>query len=127
MKITTGIDIIEVNRIEEMINEHGKIFLEKIFTDAEINYCNNSQAHKYERYAARFTAKEAVYKALDIKDNTNIIWTNIEVLNQDTGRPFVKLNGELEKYIANIENIDISLSHIKETAIASVVVKWKEH
>lgn len=126
MKITTGIDIIEVNRIEEIIEEHGDVFLNKIFTENEINYCNISNMHKYEKYAVRFAAKEAVFKALDVEDTNNINWTNIEILNKQSKRPFVKLNGELTKYIDKIENIDISLSHIKETAIASVVVSWKE-
>lgn len=127
MKITTGIDIIEVSRIEESIKEHADIFLNRIFTKNEINYCSNSNMHKFEKYAVRFAAKEAVFKALDIEDTTNINWTNIEILNKKSKRPYVKLNGELIKYIDKIENIDISLSHIKETAIASVVVNWKEN
>ena len=126
MFTTTGIDIIEVNRIEEIITEYGEIFLNKIFTKDEIKYCNISNMHKYEKYAVRFAAKEAVFKALDIEDTTNISWKDIEILNKQNKRPFVKLNGELTKYIEKIENIDISLSHIKETAIASVVVNWKE-
>ncbi|MBE5821026.1 MAG: holo-[acyl-carrier-protein] synthase [Clostridiales bacterium] len=127
MKITTGIDIIEVNRIEEMIREHGDVFLKKIFTQNEINYCNKSNMHKYEKYAVRFAAKEAVFKALDIEDVTNISWRDIETLNKQNKRPIIRLDGQLAKYLEKIENIDISLSHIKETAIASVVVNWKEN
>ena len=127
MNITTGIDIIEVKRIEEMLNEHGNSFKNRVFTESEINYCDSSEYHKNERFAVRFCAKEAIYKALNVKDNSNINWTDIEIIKEDTGRPFVKLNGELEKYMINIYNIDISLSHIKDTAIASVVISWKEN
>lgn len=127
MKSTIGIDIIEVDRIEQMIIEYNNSFLNRIFTINEIAYCEKSYAHKYEKYAARFAAKEAVFKSLNVKDVTNVKWTDIEIFNEDTGRPLVKLSGELAKYIEKIDNVDISLSHIKDTAIANVVVNWKEN
>lgn len=125
MRVTTGIDIIEVDRIKDIIEETKEVFLNKIYTQNEIDYSEKSNVHKYEKYAARFAAKEAVYKALDILDNTDINWKDIEVINKDTGRPYIKLNGALEKYNEIIDSIDISLSHIAETAISSVVVKWR--
>ena len=64
MKVTTGIDIIEVERIKEAILEVGDSFLNRIYTEKEIEYCNKSIAMKYQHFAARFAAKEAVFKAI---------------------------------------------------------------
>ena len=120
MKILCGIDIIEVDRIQESIESLGETFLNKIYTKNEIAYCESKKAQKYQSYAARFAAKEAVFKALskELNSRYDITWKNIEILNEETGRPKVNLI-EVDK---KISFIDISLSHIKETAIASVII-----
>jgi len=120
MKILCGIDIIEVNRIQESIETLGETFLNKVFTEKEIEYCESKKMQKYQSYAARFAAKEAVFKALskDLNGRNEITWKNIEVLNEESGRPIVNLIDIKQEIIS----IDISLSHVKETAIASVVV-----
>lgn len=120
MKILCGIDIIEVDRIQESIESLGETFLNKVYTKNEIEYCETKGTQKYQSYAARFAAKEAVFKALSKETNgiCDITWKNIEVLNEETGRPKVNLIEVDNK----ISSIDISLSHIKETAIASVVI-----
>ena len=120
MKILCGIDIIEVDRIQESIESLGETFLNKVYTKNEIDYCESKKAQKYQSYAARFAAKEAVFKALskEINGRYDITWKNIEILNEETGRPKVNLI-EVDKRIISI---DISLSHIKEAAIASVVI-----
>lgn len=125
MRVTTGVDIVEVNRIKLLINEHKDLFLQKLFTKSEIEYCKDAKAHMYESFAVRFAAKEAVYKALNVEINNNIDWKHIEILNEETGRPIVNLKDKLAEYNKDIENIDISLSHEKEMAIASVAILWK--
>lgn len=125
MEITTGIDIIEVSRVKEAIEEQNNKFLSKIYTEKEIEYCSNTGKMEYQHFAARFAAKEAVFKAISefIKDNENEYWRKIEVLNDNNGRPKINLGIKLSK---DIDSIDISISHIKELAIANVVVVFKD-
>ena len=125
MKVTTGIDIIEVSRVKEAIEEQNNKFLSKIYTEKEIEYCSNTGKMEYQHFAARFAAKEAVFKAISefIKDNENEYWRKIEVLNDNNGRPKINLGIKLSK---DIDSIDISISHIKELAIANVVVVFKD-
>lgn len=127
MRVTTGVDIVKVSRIEEIINEHGQVFLDKLFTENEIKYCKEAKAHMYESFAVRFAAKEAVFKALNVQINDNYVdWKFIEIINGQTGRPNVLLYGNLDKYNEKIESIDVSLSHESEVAVASVAILWKE-
>jgi len=121
MKIQTGIDIIEVSRIQEAIEKQGEKFLSKVYTGAEINYCNNTGIMKYQHYAARFAAKEAVFKALSsmLDNKYDIGWKDIQILNDSNGRPYVDV---LNKKVIEIESIDISISHCKTHAVASVVI-----
>lgn len=120
MKITCGTDIIEVNRIEQSIENLGDKFLNKIYTKKEIEYCNQKNKMKYQHFAARFAAKEAIFKAMSeyLQDKYEITWTDVEVLNDEKGKPIVHFlkNGY------NIEQIDISLSHLKEYAIATCII-----
>ena len=121
MKVTCGTDIIEIYRIKESIDNIGKKFLDKVFTTNEIEYCESKKNQKYQHYAARFAAKEAVFKAISnqLENKYDISWKDIEVINDENGRPSVTISGiNIEK----IENIDISLSHCKEYAIANVTV-----
>lgn len=124
IKIKCGTDIIEIQRIKESIEEMGKKFLERVFTKKEIEYCESKKAQKYQHYAARFAAKEATFKAISwkLKDKYEISWKNIEVENDKQGRPNINLIGvDLE----NIEDIDISISHCKNYAVAYVTVLSK--
>ena len=122
MTIKTGTDIIEVNRIKECIENTGDKFLERVFTKNEIEYCESKKATKYEHYAARFAGKEAIFKAISpwLEDKFSISWTDAEILNDSQGRPFVTIKTDKIKNV----NIDISFSHIKDYAIASVVVVY---
>lgn len=81
MQVQTGIDIIEVARIQEAIENQGEKFLAHIYTKNEINYCNKTGKMKYQHYAVRFAAKEAIYKAISSKLANGIgdIWTKIEI------------------------------------------------
>ncbi len=125
MNLRTGIDVIEVKRIEESINKYGKKFLNRVFTEQEIQYCESKKTQKFQSYAGRFAAKEAVFKALSecIDNKFDIQWKDIEVLNGKNGRPYVVLQGKFSEIKSNIIDIDISISHIADTAIASIVVQ----
>ena len=120
MQVKTGTDIIEVERIKDSIEKLGDKFLNRVFTENEIKYCEDKKITKYEHYAARFAAKEAIFKAISpLLDNKfSIDWTDIEILNDNQGRPYAVMSKENLKNI----NIDISLSHIKEYALATAVV-----
>ena len=121
MKSTCGTDIIEIERIKNSIDKFGDRFLNTVFTPKEIEYCESKKTQKYQHYAARFAAKEAVFKALSNNINAPDEWKSIEILSEESGRPKVNLKIEVQ----DLENIDISLSHCKEYAIANVVVDWK--
>ena len=125
MKITCGTDIIEIERIKEAIESLGEKFLKRVYTQTEIDYCNSKNKAKYQHFAARFAAKEAVFKALSnkIPDKYQIEWTNIEIKNQEQGKPYVCLRAI---QIPTIENIDIRLSHCKTYAVANAIVTYKE-
>ncbi len=124
MKVKCGVDIIEISRVKESIENLGENFLNRVYTKKEIEYCEGRGKSKYEHYAARFAVKEAVFKALSqmVNDKYSITWKDIETINDDQGRPKVEI-----LFIKNnkIENIDVSISHCKEYAIANVVVLLK--
>lgn len=120
MDCTCGIDIIEIDRIKNSIENYGESFLNKIYTAKEQDYCNKYGENKYEHYAARFAAKEAVYKAMsNIKE---LSWKDIEITNQENGRPVVTLYQDID----NLDNIDISLSHCRDYATSYVIAHFKK-
>ena len=121
MKITCGTDIIEIERIKESIEQLKDKFLERIYTENEIKYCESKNGQKYQHYATRFAAKEAAFKALSwkLKDKYSVTWKDIEVINNKDGRPSLNILGI---DLNDIESIDISLSHCKQYAVANVSV-----
>lgn len=125
MKIRTGTDIIEIERVKSSIEDTDGKFCERVYTKKEIEYCESKKMQKYQHYAARFAAKEAVFKAISktLNGKYDITWKDIEVLNDENGRPYIKLS---ERFLNKIEDIDISISHCKEYAIANVVVVERE-
>ena len=122
MEIFVGNDIIEVSRIANLI-ENDK-FLHRVFSDAEIEYCED-KANKAQNYAARFAAKEAVFKALSSKleSNYSINWKDISIEKDDNGRTIIVLFNHSE--ISDNYRFDVSLSHVKEYAIANVIMYSK--
>ena len=109
----TGIDIIEIERINKAIKRWGKNFLEHIFNPEEIEYA--SQQHfPAQHYAARFAAKEAIYKA--IGTGLQLAWKDITILNDKEGQPYCRLSK------AYPNKISISLSHSKNYAIANCII-----
>lgn len=113
-----GTDIVEVERIEKSINRTDK-FLEKVFTQREVDYCN-SKPNRYERYAGRFCAKEAVSKALGTGVR-NFNLTDLEILNDELGKPIIYFNEKLEKLEKDYE-IHLSISHCKNYATATAII-----
>ena len=124
MKVKTGTDIIEISRVRESIESTNEKFCERVYTEKEREYCENKKMQKYQHYAVRFSAKEAIFKAIsdELENKFEINWKDIEILNDEKGRPYVNI---LNNKIQNIEDIDISLSHCKQYAIANVVVIFK--
>lgn len=123
MKIANGIDIIEIDRIRKNIERLGEKFLNKIYTEKEIEYCESRKTQKYQSYAVRFAAKEAAYKALSNKIGFKYCWKDFEILNQEDGKPYMKLHFKID----GLEEIEVSLSHCKEYAVANVVAIYKEN
>lgn len=125
MKILTGTDIIEIYRIKESIEDLGENFKNKIYTQKEIEYCESKKNMKYQHYAARFAAKEAIFKAIStLLDNKyNISWKNAEILNNEQGKPIINFIDT--NIVEKIESIDISISHCKEYAISNVIIVCK--
>lgn len=124
MNVKTGIDIIEIERVKQSIESTEGKFCERVYTENEIKYCENKKSQKYQHYAARFAAKEAVFKAISsvLENKYEISWKEIEILNDEKERPYVIISN---KNVQGIENIDISISHCKDYAVASVVVLLK--
>ena len=121
MRVKCGVDIIEISRVQKSIDNLGDSFLNKIFTEIEIEYCEKKGKSRYEHYAARFAVKEAVFKAISktLEDKYSISWKDIETTNDEQGRPRVEISNINNNII---EDIDISISHCKEYAIANAVV-----
>lgn len=105
-----GIDIIEIDRIKKSIEKFDKLFLNKIFTQIELDYCK-SKKNKYQHYAARFAAKEAIAKALATGWSKGFRWKDIEIYNEKSGMPNVKLSGNLESFLGEEKSLKITMSH----------------
>lgn len=125
MKIQTGVDIIEVERIKEAIEKQGQIFLKNVYTQNEIDYCENTNKMKYQHYAARFAAKEAVFKAISSKISTSEdnVLNKIEIINEKSGKPIANLE---KLKINGIIDMDLSLSHLKDYAVASFTILFEK-
>lgn len=124
MKVYTGTDIVEVNRIKNAIQKSGEKFLDIVFTKEEQDYCNMSKSHMYESYAARFAAKEAISKALGTGIGKDVGFLDLEIRNDPHGKPFVLFSGKALELISilGIASNDISLSHTSDHAVAFVVM-----
>jgi holo-[acyl-carrier protein] synthase len=118
-----GTDIIEVSRIESQILK-DKGFKERIFTPQEIAYCEKRQTKAYS-YAARFAVKEAFFKAIGTGWRGGLGYKEIEVVNDELGKPDVVLHGRVKAFAEQngIKNIKVSLSHVKEFANAVVLIE----
>jgi len=120
--IAHGIDLVDFPRIEDMVERHGERFLDRVFTASEQQYANSNK-NGIEKLAGRFAAKEAVMKLVGTGWRGKIAWTDIEVVNTETGQPQVKLSGEVKKIAdkLGITQISVSITHTANFAIASAV------
>ncbi|OGU35813.1 MAG: holo-[acyl-carrier-protein] synthase [Ignavibacteria bacterium RIFOXYB2_FULL_35_12] len=121
MVIGIGIDIIEIDRIKESIEKFGDRFLNKIYTQKELDYCLKKN-NKYQHLAARFAAKEAVYKALATGWDADVSWQNIEISNEPNGMPIVTLQGKLKKFLHKGKDLKISMSHSRDYVACMAIV-----
>ena len=122
----SGIDIIDINRIRKVINKYGNRFKKKCFTIYEIER-SEKRLNCIESYAKRYAAKEACAKALGTGLARGVFWKDIEVENNQYGKPFIKLNGKAKKIFKNMNKtsniqIEVSLSDEKIYAIANVTI-----
>lgn len=117
-KFAVGVDIIEIDRVADVIARHGDRFLQRVYTDDEIAHCRG----RVHELAARFAAKEAVMKALGTGIR-GVGWKEIEILPNRRGKPLIFLYGRGAERAERIQmrGLEVSLTHSKEYAIASVV------
>ena len=120
MRILCGTDIIEIERIKKSIEKNRDTFLNLIYTPDEIKYCENKKNAKYNHYAGRFAAKEAIYKAISplLPGKFSMSWKDAQVVNDENGNPKIEF---LKTKFEQIKSIDISISHCKEYAVSSVI------
>ena len=124
MIVGTGVDLAEVPRIKASIERFGARFVDRIFTPAEIAYVER-KANRYERYAARFAAKEAGMKAIGTGWKRGVTWQDFEVANLPTGKPTLRLHGVGAAIAAKlgVRNISLSLTHTRELGMAHVILE----
>jgi holo-[acyl-carrier protein] synthase len=120
----SGVDLCEVPRIEAAIARHGSRFLQRIYTAREIAYASR-KANRFERYAARFAAKEAGMKALGVGWTGGIAWRDFEVVNLPSGRPTLNFHGRAAELAAKlgVRHVALSITHTKEQALAMVILE----
>lgn len=124
MIIGSGIDIIEIRRIQRSIDRFGERFLNKVYTAAEQAYCLKKK-HSAESFAARFAAKEAGAKALGTGISNGVNWLEIEVVRELSGRPTLQFHGRARQIADQLgcAHAALSLTHTVELASASVVLE----
>jgi holo-[acyl-carrier protein] synthase len=125
MVLGLGIDIIEIDRIKKSIEKYGDRFLNKVFTPEEIKYCS-SKFNKFQHFAARFAAKEAVYKALASGWQSGLRWKDIEIQNDSAGMPSINASGKLKSFLSDNTQLRISISH-SENYVTSVAIIFKNN
>ena len=124
MIVGTGVDLAEVPRIQASIERYGDKFIQRIYTPAEIAYVER-KANKYERYAARFAAKEAGMKAIGTGWRRGVRWQDFEVANLPSGKPTLRLHGAAARHAAKlgVKNVSLSITHTAELGMAHVILE----
>ena len=124
MIVGTGVDLSEVNRIRASIERFGDRFIHRIYTPVEIAYVER-KANRYERYAARFAAKEAGMKAIGTGWKRGVRWQDFEVVNLPSGKPTLHLHGvaALVAEKLGVKNISLSLTHTAELGMAHLILE----
>jgi holo-[acyl-carrier protein] synthase len=127
MITSTGVDLAEVERIRAALSDPriGKRFRARVFTEKEIAYCEQKQRGKYESYAGRFAAKEAVMKALGRGWGSRVRWLDIEVIRGRSGKPDIALHGKTAELAADlgIRRWALSITHTRAHGLAFVIAQ----
>ncbi len=119
-----GIDLVKIERIEKIIRRWGDNFIFRIFTPLEREYCEKKKGNKYQSYAGKFAAKEALLKALGLGLG-GVNWKEIEIINNELGQPIIDTSGKLKNIVLTkgVSKYFITISHTKEYALAEVVLE----
>jgi len=123
MILEIGVDIVEVERVKEICSKWGGKFEERVFTQRELDYCRRKK-QPYQSLAARFAAKEALFKALGTGWNFSMSWQEVEITNDNLGKPNITLSGKTQEIAEEmgVKRAMVSLSHTKNYAVANVVL-----
>jgi holo-[acyl-carrier protein] synthase len=125
MILGTGVDLCEVGRMEKAIRSaHGRRLVERVFAPGEIAYAERG-GNRFERFAARFAAKEAAMKALGTGWSGGLTWKDLEVVNQPSGRPTLRFHGRAAEIAGRmgVRNISLSITHTAQQAMAMVILE----
>jgi holo-[acyl-carrier protein] synthase len=119
-----GTDLAEVDRIREAIERHGVRFIQRVYTAHEIAYVER-KANRYERYAARFAAKEAGMKAIGTGWRRGVTWHDFEVMNLPSGKPTLQFHGTAAEIAQSmgVRSVALSLTHTAAQAMAVVILE----
>lgn len=119
-----GIDLVKIERIEKIIKRWGDNFIFRIFTPLEIEYCEKKKGNKFQSYAGKFAAKEALLKALGL-GLREANWKEIGIKNNELGQPIIDTSGKLKNIVLTkgVSKYFITISHTKEYAIAEVILE----
>ena len=125
MIVGSGVDLAEVLRIRKAIERFGERFITRIYTPLEIDYVERRGASRFERFAARFAAKEAGMKAIGTGWRHGVRWLDFEVANLPSGKPTLLFHGVAAKFAERlgVRNVSLSLTHTAETGMAIVIIE----
>lgn len=119
-----GVDVVDVQRMKDVLEKQGKVFLDKVFSDMEVTYCK-TRKKPYIHFGARFAAKEAVAKAMRTGWSGAFHWRDIEVVNDQSGAPHILLSRGVAKALDQCI-VHLSLSHTDSTVVAFVLLESKK-
>lgn len=124
MIVGTGVDIAETARLEQALERHGERFVKRLYTPREIAYCERFK-NRAERYAARFAAKEAAFKALGTGWAEGVRWLDVEITHQPSGKPELALTGRAEELARQlgVTRAAVSISHSDRYVVAQVILE----
>ncbi len=125
MIVGSGVDLAEVPRIREAIERLATGSVRRVYTAAEIAYVERRRAGRFERYAARFAAKEAGMKAIGTGWRHGVRWQDFEVANLPSGKPTLRFHGKAAEFAERlgVKNIALSLTHTAETGLAVLTLE----
>ena len=124
MIVGTGVDLAEVPRVRHLIERYGRRFIERVYTPAEIAYVER-KANRFERFAARFAAKEAGMRAIGTGWKFGVTWQDFEVANLPSGKPTLRLHGVAARVAEKlgVRHISLSLTHTTEYGLAHLILE----